>query len=150
MILVCWLNCFLRIITDWHEMLNELSFQMTIQVHICKDSFFIWLLVILWTFSQAFSQVIASSDFVCSSKSYFLTWNHTQTFIFCLYDILVMSECRAFHFITSQSTCSFNQQNYSCQFVVIILSWDHEHQFWFIIQIQIMNLVHMLCRKMSY
>ena len=32
MILVCWLNHLSRIITDWHEMLNEFSFLMIIQV----------------------------------------------------------------------------------------------------------------------
>ena len=105
-VLVCWLNHFLRIIINWHKMLNELSFQMTIQVHMHRDSFFIWLLVVSWIFSQASSWIIAFSDFVCSSRFYFLTWNHMWVFIFYSHDILVMSEHKVFHFIASQSTCS--------------------------------------------
>ena len=133
MILVCQSDCLLKIVTSWHEMLNEFSFQMTIWVHMHRDSFFVWLLVILWIFSQAFLWIIASSDFVCSSKSYFLIWSHMQAFILCSCDILVMSEHRAFHFIASQSTCSSDQQNCLHQSVTVILSWDCVHQFQFMI-----------------
>ena len=77
MTLVCQSDHLSRIITDWHETLNELSFQMTIQVHMYRNSFFIWLLIISWIFSQTFLWVIMFSDFMCLSRSYFLTWNHT-------------------------------------------------------------------------
>ena len=126
MILVCWSDCLSRVITDWCKTLSESSFQMTVWVCMHRSSSFIWSLIISWTFSQAFSQIVASSDFMCSSRSYFLAWNHTQTFILS-YDILVMLKYRAFHFITSQSTCSFNQQNCLCQSVAIILSWNCVH-----------------------
>ena len=148
--LVCQLNHLSRVITDWCETLNELSSQMTIQVHMYRSSSFIWSLIVSWTFSWAFSWIIASSDFVCSSKSYLLTWSHMQTFILCLYDILVMFECRAFHFIASQSTCSSDQQSCSCQSVAVILSWNHVHWFQFVIQIQFMSSVCKLCRMKSY
>ena len=52
--LVCWSSYLSRIITDWHETLNELSFQITIQVHMHKSLFFVWSLIVSWTFSQAF------------------------------------------------------------------------------------------------
>ena len=122
MTLVCWSDHLLRVVTNWHETLNEFSSQMTVQVCMHKDSFFVWSLIILWTFSWISSQIVASSDFVYSNKLYFLAWNHMQIFIFCSHDILVMSECRAFHFVASQSTCSFNQQNCSHQFVEVVLS----------------------------
>ena len=150
MILICWSDYFLRVITNWCKMLNELSFQMTIWVHMCRDSFFVWLLVISWIFSWVFSWVVVFSDFMCSSRSYFLIWNHMQTFILCLCDIFVILEYRAFCFITSQSTCSFNQQNYSHQSVAIVLSWNHVHQLQFIIQIWFMNSVCKSCRMKSH
>ena len=133
--LVCQSDHLSKIVTDWCKILNEFSFQMTIWIHMYRDSSFIWLLIVSWTFSWAFLQIIASSDFMCSSRFYFLTWNHMWTFIFCLCDILVMSEYRAFHFVANQSTCSFNQQNYSHWSVAIILSWNCIHQFQFMIQI---------------
>ena len=116
----------------------------------CKNSSFIWSLIILWIFSQASSQIIAFSDFMCSNRSYFSAWNHTWAFIFCSCDILVMSEHRAFHFIASQSTCSSDQQNCLCWSVAVILSWDHVHQFQFVIQIQFMNSVHKSCKIRSH
>ena len=124
---ICWSDHLSKIITDWHEILNEFSFQMIIWIHMYRNSFFVWSLIILWIFSQASLWVIVFSNFMCSSKSYFLTWNHMWAFVLCLHDILVMSECRAFHFVTNQLTCSFDQQNYSHQFVAIILSWNHVH-----------------------
>ena len=123
---------------------------MIIQVHMHRNSSFVWLLIILWIFSQASLQIIAFLDFVCSSRSYFLTWNHIWAFILCSCDILVMPECRAFYFIASQSTCSFDQQSCSHQSVAIILSWDHVYWFQFMIQIQFMNFVHKLCRTELY
>ena len=131
--LVCWLSCFLRIITNWCKMLNKLSFQMTIQIHMHMSLFFVWLLIILWTFSQVSLQIVLSSDFMCSSRLYHQTWSHTWAFVLYSHDILVMLKHRAFHFIASQSTCSFSQQSYSHQSVAVILSWDHVHQFQFMI-----------------
>ena len=130
--------------------MNEFSFQMTIQVHMYRDSFFIWLLIILWTFSQAFLQIIVSSNFMCSSRSYFLTWSHIWIFILCSCDILVMSEHRAFHFIASQSICLSDQQNCLCWSVAIVLSWNYVHWFQFMIQIQFVSFVHKLHKTESY
>ncbi len=73
-----------------------------------------------------------------------------QTFVLYLHDILVMLECRAFYFIASSSTCSFDQQSCSCQSIIIILSWDHDHQSWFVIQIQVMSFVCRSYKMRSY
>ena len=124
---VCQSDHFLRTVTNWCEMLNEFSFLMTIWICMHKNSFFVWLLIILWIFSWVFLQVIVFSDFMCSNKFYHLIWNHIWAFIFCSHDIFVMSEHRAFYFITSQSTCLFDQQNCSCWSVAVVLSWDHVH-----------------------
>jgi len=45
-----------------------------------------------------------------------------QAFILYLCDISVMLEHITFHFIINQLTCSFNQQSYLHQSVVVILS----------------------------
>ncbi len=148
--LVCWLNHLLKIITSWYEMLNEHSFLMITQVCMHMSLSFVWSSIILWTFSQVSLWVILFSDFMCSSRSYHLIWSHTWAFILCSRDILVTLEHRAFHFIASQSTCSFNQQSYSCQSVAIILSWNHVHQFQFMIQIQFMSSVHKSHRTESH
>ena len=121
MTLVCWLNCLLRIITDWCEMLNELLFQITIQVHMCRDSSFVWSLVVSWTSSQASSQIIVSSDFICSSRSYLLIWSHMWAFVL-----------------------------YLCWSVAVILSWNCVHWFQFVIQIQFENSVHKSHRMRSH
>ena len=103
-------------------MLNELSFLMTIWVCMHKDSLFILLLIVLWTFSQAFLQVIVFLNFMCSNKFYYQTWSHMWVFVFYSHDILVTFECRTFCFVANQLIYSFNQQNYSCQFAEVTLS----------------------------
>ena len=131
-------------------MLNKFLFQMIIQVHMHRNSFFIWLLIVLWIFNWVSLQIVLFSDFMCSSKFYYQTWSYTWIFVFYLHDILVILVHRTFHFITSQSICLFDQQNYSCQFVAIILSWNHVHWFQFMIQIQFVSSVYKLCRTESH
>ena len=149
-VLVCQLSHFSRIITNWHETLNELSFQMTIWIHMHMSLFFIWLSIVLWIFSQVFLWVILFSDFMCSSKSYHLIWNHMWAFVLYLCDILVMLEHRAFCFVANWSTCLFDQQSYSHQSVAIILSWNCVYWFQFVIQIQFMNFICMSYRTESH
>ena len=114
-----------------------------------KSLSFSWSDIISRTFSQVSWRVIAFLCFVHSDILYHLSCNCMQMIILCLHVILARLVHKSSCFVAVLWFFSFCQQNYSCWFVVIILSWDHDYWFQFMIQIQVLSLVCMLCRRAS-
>ena len=108
-----------------------------------------WLDIVSRIFNWVSWKIIMFLCFVHSDIFYCLFCNHTWVIILCLHVILARLVHRLFHFIAVLWFFSFCQQNYSCWSVVIILSWNHDYWFQFIIQIQVMNLIYILCRRAS-
>ena len=69
--------------------------------------------------------------------------------IFYSHVIFIKLVHKLFHFVAVLWFFLFCQQNYLCQSVVIILLWNHDYQFQFMIQIQVMNLVYISYKRIS-
>ena len=114
-----------------------------------RDLLLSWSDIISRTFNWVSWKIIAFLCFIYSDIFYHLSYNHIQMIILCSYVILARLVHKSFYFIAVSWFFLFYQQNYLHQSVVIILSWNHDHQFWFVIQIQVMNFVCMSHRKTS-